>query len=67
MKWYIELTLILEVESWDLEDNIWMIEDFVFDEMDDATIHKDIKVVEKSINALGFNQWIEDWFEHLFI
>jgi len=43
-----------------------MIEDFVLEEIDKVTIHKDIKIVNKSIDALSFTEWIGNWFEDLF-
>ena len=65
MKGYMKVELVLEIDSNDL-DHIWMIEDWVFDEINATTIHKDIKVVEKCIDWLSFEKWIEDWFEDLF-
>lgn len=66
MKWYIKVELILEVESKDLWNEIWMIEDWVLDELNETTIHKDIKIVEKTIDALQFKKWIDDWFDDLY-
>jgi hypothetical protein len=37
-----------------------MIEDFVLDEIEATEIHKDIKGVDKSIDALRFDEGIED-------
>ena len=60
MKWYVKVELILEVESWDLGDNISFVEEFVLDELNEVKIHKDIKIEETSIDALSFTEW-EDW------
>lgn len=60
MKWYVKVELLLEVESGDLEDNVFMVEDWVVDEMNWCNIHKDIKVSEVSIDAINFTEW-EDW------
>lgn len=64
MKWYIKIELILEVESRDLENfQVW---EWVVDEIENTTIHKDIKVVEIYRDDTKFEEWTKDWFEDLF-
>lgn len=58
MKGYIKVELLLKVESGDLDT--FQVEDWVLDEFGENKIHQDIKIVEKSIDALNFEEW-EDW------
>jgi len=65
MKGYIKVELILEVDSWDLDN--YQVEDWVIDELADTNIHKDINIEETTIDSLQFDRWIKNWYEDLYL
>ena len=67
MKGYIKLELILEVDSWDFENNDWwFVEDFAREEIISISNNSDLKIVDYCVDWTKYNKWIEEGFEDLF-
>jgi len=61
MKWYINLTLTLELEAENYTDAEYITEDIIAELRVWNNIPKYTKIFETSMDALEFEQWVEDW------